>query len=69
VWNDVRNGQVDSNTILAGIGILQNLQNINTNKPSTNIATANTVTQNSGFVLPKDPFPNSITSTVPVRTR
>lgn len=69
VWNDVKNGQTDSNTILAGIRILQNLQNISTTTPSVNLANQNTVTQNSGVVLPKDPFPNSTITTTPVRTR
>lgn len=69
VWNDVRNGQTDSNTILAGIRILQNLQNVNAVNPSVNLANQNTVTQNSGFVLPKEAFPNSTIATTPVRTR
>lgn len=69
VWNDVRNGQTDSNTILAGIRILQNLQNVNAVNPSVNLVNQNTVTQNSGFVLPKEAFPNSTIATTPVRTR
>lgn len=69
VWNDVRNGQTDLNTILAGIRILQNLQNVNAVNPSVNLVNQNTVTQNSGFVLPKEAFPNSTIATTPVRTR
>lgn len=69
VWNDVRNGQVDPTTILTGIQTLQNLENFRNSAPSVNIAQANNVTQIGGFVLPKQPLPNTIIPTTPVRTR
>jgi hypothetical protein len=69
VWNDVRNGQVDANTILTGIQTLQNIENLRNSAPSVNLAQQNNVVQNSGFVLPSQPLPNSTITTTPVRTR
>lgn len=69
VWNDVRNGQVDANTILTGIQTLQNIENFRNRTPDVNIAQQNVLFQTSGFVLPKQPQPNSITRTTPTRTR
>lgn len=68
VWNDVQNGQVDSNTILTGIQTLQNLENLRNSTPAVNIIEQNNLTQNGGFVLPTQDLPNTIIETVPVRT-
>ena len=69
VWNDVRNGEVDLNTILTGIRTLQNLQNLQSDTVSPNLVDINRVTQTSGFVLPKTQTENTITQTTAVRTR
>lgn len=69
VWNDVRNGQVDIETILTAIRTLQNIENIRNNNPPVNFVDENTTTQTSGFVLPKIQNNNQITTTTQVRTR
>jgi len=63
VYNDVRNNEVDLETVLRTIQILQAGQAVSA---PTSIET--TSSPNSGFVLPK-PTNNDITSTTPTSTR
>lgn len=71
VFNDVRNNEVDLNTILTGIITLQNLQNLQNSDTPVNLVQLNRTTQTSGIVLPNSGLANntSITNTTPVRTR
>lgn len=68
VWNDVRNREVDAETILTSIRILQNIQNQRNNAITSGISDV-TAASPSGFVLPREPLQNSIIETTPVRTR
>jgi len=68
VFNDIRNNEVDLNTILTGIITLQNLQNLKTTTTSPNLAELNTV-QQTGFVLPRTQNTNEIIPTQQVVTR
>lgn len=71
VFNDVRNNEVDLNTILTGIVTLQNLKNLNNTSSAVNLAELNRINQLSGFVLPNAGLTDNttITTTTPVRTR
>lgn len=71
VFNDVKNNEVDLNTILTGIVTLQNLQNLQSTNTPVNLVQSNRVNQNSGIVLPNAGLnaSNNTTQTTPVRTR
>lgn len=68
VWNDVRNGQADENTILTGIRILQNIENQRNNQIASGLSNTTSAVQ-SGLVLPREPAPNSTIPSTPTRTR
>lgn len=69
VFNDIRNREVDVNTILTTIQTLQNIQNLNNRSVAPNLVEDNRVTQNTGFVLPRTQPSTAITQTTQVRTR
>lgn len=69
VFNDIRNNEVDLNTILTGILTLQNFQNLTANEPAPDINQINTVQKQSGFVLPRTQDSNATITTTAVRTQ
>ena len=69
VFNDIRNNEVDLNTILTGILTLQNFDRLTNNGPTPNINLINAVQQQSGFVLPRTEDSNATITTTAVRTQ
>tara|TARA_B100002019_G_scaffold291846_1_gene313146 strand:- start:8913 stop:9977 length:1065 start_codon:yes stop_codon:yes gene_type:complete len=68
VFNDVKNKEVDLNTILTGILTLQNLQNLTTSNQTVNIAQENSVS-GAGLQIQRTPLPTEIISTTAKVTR